>query len=410
MVAPRQFKNEINDILRSFRLGLDRKSTDLTLEDRVVLSKALDGMRVINRYVGTSRFLFEEELQYLLAEARKFRSLVELSGIGELAAYPLATSRTRIADLLHEVTNLELADILIQTIEDVPSDSVIDVSLPFGEPSRLADVIPEQKISPVHFDVVNDVLTIAHLPAVAAPDDAENTRSARSALIEQGRKILGDLEISNCDRRFLSDVQALQAKLETSEDIIQLGIMNLACEEQGRQFAEELPSVLASKLRSHFTTVGMYVAQFQAWVKFTENAAAVELNEADVRKSHEAALEIAAKFEKMADTVSPEVPATIRLISNAIDDPARAGKKVGFALIRTLENLFIRVFGYAAKFTDESVNKSIAYGSSAVAISFCTVVYSYANGLASIYERVPGMAWLKTAVEIFGKYVTSIPH
>ncbi|OWV78758.1 hypothetical protein ATY78_11675 [Rhizobium sp. R635] len=420
-LTPRELRNEIMDGLRSLRLTFDRKATPLELEDRVRLAGTAERIRVVARQssMGTSRFFFKDELSLLLNLLRELRELVASQpALSTISAVAISQSdRTTSARFIKVgVTNYDLLDFLVNTIEEIPPLSVVDakdIQLAFdGEPSRsakiyLAKVVPEQKISPVHFDISNNVLKIEHFENKAKLEDVDNIFAARTALIEQGRKVLDELGRSNCDRRFLSDVNALQEKLETSQDIIQLGILNISCEDQRRQVEAELPEVVASKLRSHFGTIAMYVAQFQDWARFAENAAAVELNEADVRRSQSIALEIATKFDEMPETVSTEVPTTIRLLSHAISDPARASKRVSFALVRTIENLFIRIFGYAAKFVDESASKLISVGSKAVAIGFGAAILDYAGRLVSIYDKLPGMGWLKPAVEIFHKFLVN---
>ncbi|MGO8094424.1 hypothetical protein [Rhizobium leguminosarum] len=421
--TPRQLRDELNDAVRALKVSVDRRSASLTLEQRVILSTAVDRVRVVARQISiTPPFFFRDEVKFLSEIVAVLKEVFEESAVGDQPVRQLpASGRTGVSRLTQSgVTNSQLVKYLTGLIDDIPDDLILeanDLQLGLTQDETvvthnlnrlMSEIVPEQKISPVQFEIVADVLVITHSLANANKDDADNVLSARAALIEQGLQIVEEMRQSNCDRRFLSDFIALQRKLETSEDIIQLGIMNLACEEQRKQFEKELPDVIASKLRSHMGSVAMYVAQFQDWARFTENAAAVELSESDIRKAKAIAGDIAQAFEKMPETVSPEVPKTIRLIREAISDPAIAGKRSAFALVRTLENLFIRVFGYTAQFMDQSAEKTISLGSRAVAIGFGTAILGYAGSLVSIYEKVPGMAWLGSAVEIFGKFVATL--
>ncbi|ULJ70626.1 hypothetical protein [Rhizobium gallicum] len=301
-------------------------------------------------------------------------------------------------------------------VEGIPPDKVIDVgdlqlSLVDDEeeqeliPDRLAHIVPAQKISPVRFTVLNGLLAIAHTPAEPVAEDRNGTLSARSSLIERGKEILEELRASNCDRRFLSELTALQGNLESSYDIVQLGIINLGCDDQRKAFEAELSTAIATKLRSHLTSISMYVAQFPEWQKFVENAAAVELNEEDVRRSQSIVHQLASDFEGRPDAIDPEVPRTLRMISDAISDPAQAGKRLSFALIRTVENLCISLIETVSKFSQETVIKSSKMGSFALATTFSAFILKYTGALTALSDGVPGMGWLKSALEIMMKSV-----
>jgi len=165
-----------------------------------------------------------------------------------------------------------------------------------------------------------------------------------------------------------------------------------------------MPEVLGAKLRAHLTSIGMYVAQFPEWARYSENAAIVELTEADIRRSREVATDVIVKLEAISEQVDPEVPKTIRFIMDAVSNPGHTSKRAAYALFSTLENLFSKIFGYAASFSDDLVTQSskkvAAWGGSAVATIFVKAVLEGAGVLAPIYARLPDSAWLRNAVEI----------
>ncbi|WP_284775735.1 hypothetical protein [Agrobacterium sp. lyk4-40-TYG-31] len=405
-----QLRGEIYDIVRVFRLELDRRTVDMPLSEKVALSGSVDAMRIVIRNRNArSRFFTVEELDYLEQEAARFISIVTRSQVAERLI-----ERNILEEDGRTVTGQEthnwfsLAEKLRDVLRGIPASiiqPIEDFEFVQGNLPLLSDIVPDQKVSPVHFDIKNDKLILTHLRANSRPEDSQNVHRARSTLIESGQKIIEELRQSNCDRRFLEDVIAVQTRLESTHDIVQLGILNIACEEQRREFEPELPRLLAGKLRAHFSNIAMYVAQFPEWLRYAENALEVELSAADIRRSQDIANEIAEKFEAVPAKVDADVPRTLRAISDAISHPATAARRVAFALVRTLENLFIRVFSHVGKFFDDvasqSLSKSAKIGSSAVAISFGSMILGYATNLAAIYEKVPGMAWLKTAVEIF---------
>jgi hypothetical protein len=412
-----QLRGELYDIVRTFRMDIDRRNLDLPLSERVAISGNLDALRTIIRSRSSrSRYFTVEELDLLEEEVARLIAATTRSRISDrLIERNIfdADNRTIIGHESH--TWLTFAEQLKTLLRDI-SPEIVELreeKFDFAQGSLplLSDVVPKPKVSPVHFDFENDRLVLTHVTARSRREDEHNVSRARSTLIESGQKIIEELRRSNCDRRFLEDVIAVQRQLESAEDIIQLGILNLACEEQRKEFEPELPSSLAGSLRAHCSNIAMYVAQFPEWLRYTENATEVELSAADIRYSQEVAEAIATQFEAIPAKVDPEVPRTLRAISEAVANPVTATRRVSFALVRTLENLFIRVFSYAGKFTDEiaaqSLTKAANIGSSAIAISFGTLILGYATNLAAVFEKVPGMAWLKSAVEIFGKLIAS---
>jgi|GEM_PF-2597792 len=408
---------EIYDIIRIFRAELDRRSTKIPLSEKVALSGIVDAMRIVVRHrSGLHRFTIEE-VDHLECEAAKLVATVTRSTGAERPIEKSVLEEDGRTIVGHEFHSwLSLSEKLKGILSSIPDELVEPKEEKFdftqGDLPLLSEVVPAQKVSPVHFDIKDDKLVLAHISAVSRQEDNQNIHNAHSTIVESGKKIIEDLRHSNCDRRFLDDVAALQSRLESVNDIVRLGIMNLACEEQRKEFEAELPPSLAGRLRGHFSNIAMYVAQFPEWLRYTENAYEVELSASDIRRSQEIANEISAKFEAIPAKVDPEVPRTLRAISYAASRPGAASKRVAFALVRTLENLCIGVFSRIGQFLDDmasqSLSKSAKVGSVAVAISFGSMILSYATNLAAIYDRVPGMAWLKTAVEIFNRALLSL--
>ncbi|TDK37026.1 hypothetical protein E2F50_08970 [Rhizobium deserti] len=411
-----QVRAELHALVRTFRADLDRRSFEIPLQQKMRLSAALDKIRTIIRNRSTrSSYFTELEIDLLDIEIDSFIALIEPDIGGRLIERDILDVEGRTVVGHEQHSWLTLAEQMKVVLESIPNELIEQDEQKFefiqGNLPLLSDVVPNQKVSPVHFDIKNERLVLTHHRAEASIEDSQNVFQARSMLIQSGRKIIEELQRSNCDRRFLDDVVAVQEQLESAQDIIRLGILNIACEEQRKEFEPELPGLLVGKLRAQCANIAMYVAQFPEWLRYAENASEVELSAEDIQYSQQAANEIAAQFEAIPAKVDPEVPRTLRAISEAVSDPATATKRVSFALVRTLENLFIRIFAHVSKFTDEFTSQSLAkvakVASSAVSISFGTLILGYATNLAAIYEKVPGMAWLKTAVDLFKKIVAS---
>jgi hypothetical protein len=170
------------------------------------------------------------------------------------------------------------------------------------------------------------------------------------------------------------------------------------------RFDDELSNTVSARLRSHLNSVAAYVAQFPEWRRYTENASIVELNESDVRKSVVVADDIIEHLDTVPDLVDPEVPRTIKLIREAITDPSRAAKRISYALFRTLENLFSKVFehvaAFASDFTSQTSTRLAKWGSRTVAGVLIGAMVGWAGALTPIYERLPDSSWLKPALSI----------
>jgi len=277
-----------------------------------------------------------------------------------------------------------------------------------GRIDRLNGLVPEQKLAPVQFKVEDGFLTVDHVPAATASRDSANAVSAREQLVLQGKTVVEELRRSNCDLRFLETVMSLQAKLETADDIIQLGIINTSCGEMAKRFDAELSDAVAARLHAHISSVNAYVAQFPDWRRYTENAAIVELDERDVRQSLLIADEMISKLAAEPELVDPEVPRTIKLIKEAVGDPGRALKRTSFALLRTMENLFSKVFEYlgrfASDFATQTSTRLAKWGSRAAAGGLIPVILGWAATLTPIYERLPDASWLKPAIMIIRSF------
>ncbi|TLX05680.1 hypothetical protein [Rhizobium sp. MHM7A] len=274
---------------------------------------------------------------------------------------------------------------------------------------RLSELVPEQKLAPVQFKIQEAFLTVDHLPATTSKQDTKSAESAREALVSQGKTVVEELRRSNCDTRFLETVISLQSKLQAADDIIQLGIMNISCVEMAKKYDAELSDAVSARLRAHLNSVNAYVAQFPDWRRYTENAAVVELDESDIKKSVAIADEIISSLSAEPDLVDAEVPRTIKLIKEAVGDPKRAFKRTSYALFRTLENLFSKVFEYVAQFASDFATQTSTrlakWGSRTAAGGLITLMLGWAGALTPIYERLPDAEWLKPAITILRSFV-----
>ena len=232
---------------------------------------------------------------------------------------------------------------LVNDVENYVADYRASLPPP-PTPSQLAvqqveKIIPDQKIGPVRFEISDGVLKISHQPAIAGRGDDKNAESARRELVARAGEVIELLEKGNQDPRLIELTLDLKARLESKQDIIQLGIASITFQLACDGSREEMASVIHAKLQGLALSVGMYVAQFSEWAKFAENAAMADFNPGDVTKLFQTGSKLVDELRDAVSSVDPEVPKTLAFLLEAIRDPKRAAKRTVFAAVRTMENL-----------------------------------------------------------------------
>jgi hypothetical protein len=279
------------------------------------------------------------------------------------------------------------------------------------EPSTLRPIVPDQKSAPVQFDISNNRIIVSHRKSPRREVDNLNIEAARAELLKNSDKIISELLQSNCDRRLLASVQELQAQFQGEIDAIKIGLMNLGCEMMCNSYEAELPTAVASMLRAHTRGVQMFVGQFPEWARFVENAAAADLDQADITNLRAASQTLVEEMNAKPELVDPEVPRTIAYLAEMLNSPAKAGKRAAFAMLRSLENLVSRVFGYGADFLEKTAEKSVDGASTAaskVIVGMLLLGLTGAVAIGPVSSKIPDMNWMKTATEIVKKQLDEL--
>lgn len=292
-------------------------------------------------------------------------------------------------------------------------DEELETTNPLLQPSlalgRLKEIVPEQKIAPAKFDIQNGKIILVDQPAVVDPEDDQNVRKARDALVSRGEKILAELSRTNCDRRLVDSLQELQEGLRSEKNIIELGLLNVGCSAVCETAKNELPDAVRGMLEGHTTSIAMFVAQFPEWQRFSEKAAAVALDQSDVATIAQTALNVARKLDQRQDISDPEVPKTIRFLAALIRDPSSASKRAAFAVLRTLENLVSKILQYSMSLIDQTATKTVEglsnLASKAIVVTLMTLAISSVTDLGAVTTKISDSSWMKTAVEIVKKQV-----
>ena len=267
----------------------------------------------------------------------------------------------------------ELADIPMEsanhpglTLQEAISNSIEETrgyiteyyeTEPESSPQRLAvdsvaDKIPDQKLGPVRFTIIDGIVRVDHRAATTSEAAARGAAIAREELIKQAKSLTEALKASNQDPRLLQEVNDLQERLRSKEDVIALGIAAIGLQTLVQSLREELPAVYHGKMMGLSVAVNMYVAQFPDWLQFSERAAEADFSPAAVAGLYDLGKKLAAELRKAPSVVDAEVPRSIAFILETIRDPRRAVKRTVFASVRTLEN-FVSIIlkGFSAHIT-----------------------------------------------------------
>jgi hypothetical protein len=222
----------------------------------------------------------------------------------------------------------------------------------------LAKIVPrQQQVAPVQFSIKGEKINISSRPPKTLPADKSNILAALDHISSAGGELIENLERSNCDKRLLDKVKELQAQLVSGENIVRIGLSNMACGMMCAQFQSELPFAISGMFRSYNDSISMYVAQFPEWEQFTTKASTLNLNDEDIAEIKKTSGEVIKSLEENPDISAPEVPKTISLIQEFLKFPGMSAKRGAFAMLRTLENLVSSIVRHTLDFIDKTTKK-----------------------------------------------------
>jgi hypothetical protein len=310
---------------------------------------------------------------------------------------------TRLMSIGRAFTLLE--ELLLESVQSLPPGPLFETA------PTLRQIVPDQKIAPVQFQISDNRLVISHRKSLSREADDANIEAAKAEVLRNGDKIISELLLSNCDRRLLASMQELQAQFQGEVDAIKIGLMNIGCEVMCNSYDAELPTAVASMLRAHTHSVQMFVGQFPEWARFVENAATADLDQADITSLRVASQTLVEAMKMQPELVNPEVPRTIIYLAEMLNSPTKAGKRAAFAMLRSLENLVSRVFGYGADFLEKTAEKSVDGASTAaskVVVGLLLLGLTGAVAIGPVSSKIPDMNWMKTATEIVKKQLDEL--
>lgn len=272
--------------------------------------------------------------------------------------------------------------------------------------------IPSQKIAPAQFGVENGKLVIVDQNS-SAKDGAEGAiASSLESLLSQSEDVIDDLRKGNCDRRIVDHFDQMKNTLKCGGNVVRLGLENITAKAMAVAFSNELADGLMAQINGLSAGIAMYVAQFEEWQVFVQNAAEAAIAEGSERTLTAFLGDLQREFEKHSAVVDPEVPATVKYFSELINDPSRASKRAIFAFMRTIENLISKSFEYVIEILSKTASKSSDKisdsASSAIVRGLAAIGIVSALGVMPIANDVAGMEWIKSTYQIFIEQIAPI--
>jgi hypothetical protein len=284
------------------------------------------------------------------------------------------------------------------------TDEGPDDEKPVADLDSVRRAIPMQRVAPAQFEISGGILKLRAQPRQPKKDSAGVAGQSLEALLSQGADIQKSLESGNFDRRLAEKVRELNDSLKSKENIIKLGLQNITCSSMAIALAEELSGTVSAQIEGFCAGLAMYVAQFEEWQTFVQNAAEAVISEGNSNELKNFADSLLREIATHSSAVDPEVPRTIEFLAGLIEDPKRTSKPAIFAFIRTIENLVIETFGYVLAIVSETAEqtkkKVAAKGSTYIVRALVGIGLISATGLLPVAAQVKGMEWIQAAYQV----------
>jgi hypothetical protein len=272
--------------------------------------------------------------------------------------------------------------------------------------------IPSQKLAPVEVDIHQSKLVLKPRTIIGDKSDHSNIEQAATSLLESGQRIISELSKTNCDGRLVASVQELQKQLETRQNVIQLGLMNISCDTVCKKLDDELPNAVSALIVAHCRGVDLLLSQYPEWVRFLENAHASQLTDADTELVREAGHVLVQAMQNRPQLVDPEVPTTLLRILELALHPGTSMKRFTFAIIRSVENIVSKIYLYGIELIDATVKATIDKTSKNIArlavYGLLVMAVQGSHALAPVAEKISELGWLKKATEAIEQVIEDV--
>lgn len=274
----------------------------------------------------------------------------------------------------------------------------------------IADLVPFQQLAPAHFTVADDRIVLLKRDPFVTTEDGKNIESALDYITGAGVGLIQSLEQSNCDRRLVEGVKELHKQILTNDNVVKIGLANMACGMMAEKYEGELPDAINAMINSYNASVSMYVAQFPEWQQFSHKAATIELYDDDLAQLDAAAASIIKALEGRPDLAEPEVPKTISLVREFMRHPGASAKRAAFAMLRTIENLISSIVRYSLKTLEDTAvrtSEHISKAGATVIVGLLGVALLSATQIGDTALNA-GSPWIKQVTDVVRKQIDDL--
>lgn len=242
------------------------------------------------------------------------------------------------------------------------------------------EYVPDQELAPATFSFEGTRIRVSHKPISSDPGDEAVLEKARARLTVAMSRLIQTLKGTNCDPRLLGEFEVFQDDIDQGVDVIALGMQYRSIEMTVSALGEEVSDFVGAKIHGFGHEVAAFLAQSPDWRTFVEKADATSLPaeaEPVARKTLDVVID---QLDQSFELADPEVPATLKFMREMLKHPKRAGLRVVYGAIRSVENLAKAIL---AKGQEEVVNVGAA-----------TIASSILSQLGPIAASTPWLAWM----------------
>ncbi len=285
---------------------------------------------------------------------------------------------------------------------------------------QVQSLVTEQQLGPIQFDISDGYLRLVAADGQLDTADVENAADAKEALVAIGGILLQDMRSSNCDERFVKGIDQLQADLRSAENVILLGMSASVQQAIAEKKADELSDIISGRLGVYLAGIQMYVAQFGAWRRFSNNVMAAQLDSSQVEVAKRAGRALLNELRSSKDAVDPKIEAKLSDMVTAIETSSEPNPKLTFSILRTVTNFVAVVFKRSASVIGDilvEAKKGVAEGAKSGASKVTNIAVLTLFGLATVKlfgylspatAKTMDAEWLPKAIEMLREAVKTV--
>lgn len=341
-----------------------------------------------------------------LREDKELRSILRAMGNFEALNYKISDRASSATAFLQSISKLAHDSAHVTSAANSHAEPVAILSSTAA--GRISAIVPEQQIAPVRFGWVGDKLSVLHVHAAPEDGDVGIVASVRKSIEKTGKRLLEELENTQCDRRFLRQINELHTELLESADIVYVGIQSQECHMAAKAFSEEFSTFTQSLVTAYFSSILNYVAQFPEWQRFLENAAAAKLLEEAQLSELRAVIAAAHSAITNSDFVTDEVPLRLGWLSTLISADKPVTTKTVMAVAVSIQNMASAVVRWVTSLLIETADKTKKLLVNAGALTLVAAIGAALWKFIPVSNIIAQNSWLETALEWLRKVIPLI--